>query len=534
MKIAAISTQYQKLPIKKDKNSFVDAHVKQQNFSSTSNPISLVDLNYSSLLVKNKQVSFKAVPSVAMKTIALEEKIATIFEKFNHGDLLLVGKDLKSVKNAMKNSISQIKTTIKKVLFIEDKELSAPLAFFKNDSGKKEFVNIGEGKVFIKNDKSSTFLDPGDSLEIELGDVLKVGKKEIPIKLSLVQQEAYKKGEKAETLSLIKDLYTKVIPVEKNVEKSIEAVNRKTLDNLIIDGSAFAKKQLSLSDVGGQDKAITDLKKSILLPLKNPEYYQNRKINRGFILEGGPGTGKTLAAKALANDCDVHFIQVNGPEIESKWVGESGQNLIKVFNEAKALQPSIILFDEIDSIAKKRGGVDVFGDKLLNQFLTEMTSLYDDGDNVFVLATTNRADMLDEAISRSKRFGKVIHFGLPETVNDVKQILDIHVKDRPIAEDFDPAAFSKKLLDIKVSGADISQIVEDAHDQAFERLGLFEKMELGSATKADLENLKLTKEDFDNALVYFKEHNMAQKMNSERKVIGFNAINQKMQKNAEK
>ena len=318
-------------------------------------------------------------------------------------------------------------------------------------------------------------------------------------------------------------MYTKVIPVEKQVEKSIENVNLKTLENLVIEGEAFAKKRLTLADVGGQEKAITELKKGVLLPLKNPDFYVNRRINRGFILEGGPGTGKTLAAKALANDSGMSFIQINGPEIESKWVGESEENLRKIFQQAKDTQPSIILFDEIDAIAKKRNGQDVYGDKIVNQFLAELTQLYDDGDNVFVLATTNRADMLDDAIVRSKRFGKIITFELPQSPKDTKQILEIHTKDRPLASDYNADEISKKLFENHLSGADIAQIVEDAHDKAFERLGLFEKMELGTATKEDLASIKLTRDDFENALIKFKEQNMAQKKKMKRNPIGFNA-----------
>lgn len=490
----------------------------------------LRDMTYGQLLVtKKKTVSFKALgispsmPAVLTKNIPLEEKIASIFEHFNHGDLLLIGKDLRSVKNAMKESVNQIKSVIKKAFFIEDTQIASPLAFFKNDRGKKEFINLGKEKVMLTDNKgTSMFFNQGESMPVEIGDTLKVKGQAIRIKLSAVQENAQKHGEKSETLDLVKNLYTKVIPMEKRVEKSIENVNLKILDDLVIEGNAFVKR-LSLADVGGQDKAIAELKKGVLLPLKNPEFYRNRQVNRGFILEGEPGTGKTLAAKALANDSGMNFIQINGPEIESKWVGESEENLRKIFQNAKDSQPSIILFDEFDAIAKQRTGQDVYGDKIVNQFLAELTQLYDDGDNVFVLATTNRADMLDAAIARSKRFGKVITFGLPEDVKGTKQILDIHIKGRPLGNDFNADDTAKKLFEMKASGADIAQIVEDAHDQAFNRLGLFEKMESGTASKEDLANISLTKNDFEKAIEYFKEHNLGQKQaaKNKRNPIGF-------------
>ncbi len=525
MKVSAIPAYYPKyFRTKKNSSDFNSSYglsVPLKKFEDNFN--FLIDANYSNILMAKRLQAFKGVPSAALKTIPIEEKIATIFEKFNHGDLLLIGKDLRSAKNAMKKSVVQLKSAVKKVFFIEEHELPGSIAFFKNDTGKKEFINISDMRVTLKSPKANTYFDKGDSLEVDIGDVLKIGSKEIPIKLSKVQQEAIKRGEKAETLNVVKDMYTKVIPVEKQVEKSIENVNLKTLENLVIEGEAFAKKRLTLADVGGQEKAITELKKGVLLPLKNPDFYVNRRINRGFILEGGPGTGKTLAAKALANDSGMSFIQINGPEIESKWVGESEENLRKIFQQAKDTQPSIILFDEIDAIAKKRNGQDVYGDKIVNQFLAELTQLYDDGDNVFVLATTNRADMLDDAIVRSKRFGKIITFELPQSPKDTKQILEIHTKDRPLASDYNADEISKKLFENHLSGADIAQIVEDAHDKAFERLGLFEKMELGTATKEDLASIKLTRDDFENALIKFKEQNMAQKKKMKRNPIGFNA-----------
>lgn len=523
------TTGYTTLKKSKNENSTAISKMSANLPANNTNRLQLADSNYGVLLLKqtNKPV-FKGIitptaPAIITKNIPLEEKIATIFEHFNHGDLLLIGKDLKTVKNAMKESVDQIKSVIKKVLFIEDTQLTNPLAFFKNDRGQKEFVNLGKEKVFLSDGKGAgMFFNQGESMPVEIGDTLRIKDTVIKIKLSATQENAAKKGEKGETLELFKNLYTKVIPMQKKVEKSIENVNSKILDDLAYEEGSF-KKKLSLSDVGGQDKAITQLKKGILLPIRNPEFYKGREINRGFILEGAPGTGKTLAAKALANDTGMNFIQINGPELESKWVGESEANLRAVFQQAKDNQPSIILFDEMDAIAKKRGGQDVYGDKFVNQFLAEMTQLYDDGDNVFILATTNRADMLDDAIVRSKRFGKVITFGLPEDVKGTKQILDIHTKNRTLASDYNPEEIAQNLFDIKASGADIAQIVEDAHDQAFERLGLFEKMEFGLATKEDLNNLKITKSDFEKAIENFKEQNMAQKKQAknQRNPIGF-------------
>ena len=144
MKVSAIPAYYPKyFRTKKNSSDFNSSYglsVSLKKFEDNFN--FLIDANYSNILMAKRLQAFKGVPSAALKTIPIEEKIATIFEKFNHGDLLLIGKDLRSAKNAMKKSVVQLKSAVKKVFFIEEHELPGSIAFFKNDTGKKEFINI--------------------------------------------------------------------------------------------------------------------------------------------------------------------------------------------------------------------------------------------------------------------------------------------------------------------------------------------------------------------------------------------------------
>ena len=180
-------------------------------------------------------------------------------------------------------------------------------------------------------------------------------------------------------------------------------------------------------------------------------------------------------------------------------------------------QPSIIVFDEFDSVAKKRDKIDHYSAEFVNQLLSIMSDIEKNGDDVYILATTNKVDMLDEAIRRSGRFGKHIEVGPPD-LNGTKQILGIHSAKKPLDESVDKEQLSGKLHKIKATGADIARIVSDAHSNAYQRLGIFEKMDNGTFTRADIDRLKITPEDFDKAINDF----VAESKVAERKKIGFN------------
>ena len=145
-----------------------------------------------------------------------------------------------------------------------------------------------------------------------------------------------------------------------------------------------------------------------------------------------------------------------------------------------------------------------------------MSDIEKQGDDVFVLATTNKIEMLDDAIMRSGRFGKHIQIGPPD-LQGTRQILDIHTARKPLAEDIDKDELAKKMFSIKATGADIARLSADAHNNAFERLGIFEKMANGTFTKADINQLKITNEDFDLAINNFASESKVK----ERKKIGY-------------
>ena len=278
------------------------------------------------------------------------------------------------------------------------------------------------------------------------------------------------------------------------------------------------KTGVTFADVAGQDEAKESLTEMVDF-LHNPGKYIEigARLPKGALLVGPPGTGKTLIAESLANESNAFFLKLNGSELKSKWVGESEENLRTLFEGAIENQPSIIVFDEFDSVAKKRDKVDNYSAEFVNQFLSIMSDIEKQGDDVYILATTNKIEMLDDAIMRSGRFGKHIQIGLPD-LQGTRQILDIHTAKKPLDESIDKEVLSKKLFDIHATGADIARLSSDAYNNALERVGIFDKMANGTFVKSDIDNLKITKEDFEQAINNFVKEGQVK----ERKKIGYN------------
>ncbi|MCK5044074.1 AAA family ATPase, partial [Candidatus Pacearchaeota archaeon] len=188
--------------------------------------------------------------------------------------------------------------------------------------------------------------------------------------------------------------------------------------------------------IGGLENIKQDLQEAVEWPIKHPGSFERMGIrpSRGILLYGPPGTGKTLLAKAVAKESEANFIQVKGPSLLSMWVGKSEEGMRKIFERARQVAPCIIFFDEIDSLAGKRGmdsGTKVT-ERVLNQLLAEMDGLEDLND-VLVIAATNRPDMLDTALLRPGRFDKILLINAPEEKGRLN-ILKIHTKNMPIGD----------------------------------------------------------------------------------------------------
>ncbi len=215
------------------------------------------------------------------------------------------------------------------------------------------------------------------------------------------------------------------------------------------------------SDIGALNEVKNELKQAVEWPLKNPSVFKKMGIKspKGVLLYGPPGTGKTLLAKAVANESEANFISIKGPELISKWVGETERGIRKIFKKARQVSPVIVFFDEIDSLAVSRGSTESgIGDRALNQLLTELDGVEELKDIVFI-AATNRPDLVDSALLRPGRIDKLVLVPAPDE-KARKEIFKIHLKKVPIEKEVDLDELIKKTEGF--SGADIEGLVREA------------------------------------------------------------------------
>ena len=216
-------------------------------------------------------------------------------------------------------------------------------------------------------------------------------------------------------------------------------------------------------DVGGLKEAKLELQEAVEWPLKYSEIFEHMDARppKGILLYGPPGTGKTLLAKAVANESEANFISIKGPEVLSKWVGESERAIREVFRKAKQAAPSIIFFDEIDAIAPVRGsgvGDSNVTERVISQLLTEMDGL-EELRGVVVIAATNRPDIVDPALLRPGRFDKLLYIPPPD-LEARKEILKIHTRKKPLADDVDLDEIAKRTEGY--TGADLEAVCNTA------------------------------------------------------------------------
>lgn len=217
-------------------------------------------------------------------------------------------------------------------------------------------------------------------------------------------------------------------------------------------------------DIGGLENVKQELQETVQYPVEHPEKFLKFGMNpsKGVLFYGPPGTGKTLLAKAIANECQANFISIKGPELLTMWFGESEANVRDVFDKARVAAPCVMFFDELDSIAKARGGsvgdAGGAGDRVLNQILTEMDGM-NAKKNVFVIGATNRPDQIDPALLRPGRLDQLIYIPLPDE-NSRLSILKATLRKSPVAPDVDLNVIAKHTQGF--SGADLAEICQRA------------------------------------------------------------------------
>lgn len=292
-----------------------------------------------------------------------------------------------------------------------------------------------------------------------------------------------------------KEVLNKISVTKDDFKNALKDMQPSTMREVLIE-----KPNVRWEDIGALEEAKQELKEAVEWPLKYGKVFDhmNAKPPKGILLYGPPGTGKTMLAKAVATESEANFIAVKGPEFLNKWVGESEKAVRETFRKARQASPCVIFMDEIDSIAPERGsgnGDSNVTERVISQMLTEMDGL-ESLNNVVVIAATNRPDIMDPALLRPGRFDKSIFIGPPDKESR-KSIFGIHTKSKPLDDDVDLDDLAERTEGC--TGADIAAICNEAVMNAVRNL-----IQKGvEPTDEDIQNCKVTKEDFDKAIDKF-------------------------------
>jgi len=260
-----------------------------------------------------------------------------------------------------------------------------------------------------------------------------------------------------EETELPREVMEKLIVKKEDFEDALKVVEPSAMREVLVE-----IPKIKWEDIGDLENVKQNLREMIEWPLKSPESFERMGIAppKGILLYGPPGCGKTLVAKAVANESGANFISVKGPQIFSKWVGESEKAIRDVFRRARQVTPCIIFFDEIDSLAPKRGLYTGSGvtESVVSQLLSELSGI-EELKGVVVITATNRPDIIDSALLRPGRFDKIIVVPQPDRETR-RMILEVHTKNMPLGKDVD----INKIADITdgYSGADLQAICREA------------------------------------------------------------------------
>jgi transitional endoplasmic reticulum ATPase len=278
----------------------------------------------------------------------------------------------------------------------------------------------------------------------------------------------------------------------------IQRTTRVTISDKPVKEEDVSLPKVSYEDIGGLGDEVKKVREMIELPLRHPELFDKLGVEapKGLLLHGPPGTGKTLLAKAVASETHANFHSLSGPEIMSKYYGQSEENIREIFNTAEENAPSIIFIDEIDSIAPKRD--EVTGEverRVVAQLLALMDGLKARG-KVVVIGATNRPDSLDPALRRPGRFDREIEIGIPDK-NGRHEVLQIHTRGMPLAEDIDLKKFAN--MTHGYAGADLEALAKEAAMRSLRRILPEIDLDVESIPAEILNKIIVTLDDFNDA-----------------------------------
>jgi transitional endoplasmic reticulum ATPase len=309
-----------------------------------------------------------------------------------------------------------------------------------------------------------------------------------------------------EAESIPAKVLSKLIVEMKDLEEALKEVQPSALREVLVE-----VPNIKWSDIGGLETVKKQLQQAVEWPLKYPDIFEQSgaKPPKGILLYGPPGTGKTLLAKAVANESEANFISIKGPELLSKWVGESESGVREIFRKARQAAPTVVFFDEVDAIAPVRGSG--YGDtnvteRVVSQLLTELDGL-EELQRVVVLAATNRPDIVDHALLRAGRFDRLLEVPAPDK-NARLEILKLHTAKNPLAKDVNLGKIADQTEGY--TGADLAGLASTAVMMALEEH--VDKYKTAEEVRKHASEVKVTAQHFEEALKKTKPTSQEEKI----------------------
>lgn len=347
------------------------------------------------------------------------------------------------------------------------------------------------------SDYEKTRLDAGKVRELQRGDKIPINQELFKEKENVIFEfnpPKYYNPKAAESYMEVKSRFTDTEALGKFNKATAHIFTKPKNDKNAVE------KKFTFADVGGLDTQIEELRKYVLRPVNYPDVYKNIRLNKGILMYGPPRCGKTLLGKALANEADMKYTYINANEFVQSEVGRSESNIRNAFAQLLS-EPAILFIDEFDAIGMERGtGSNArYQNPVVNQLLGCMSDMEKSYTNSFVIAATNRKDLLDNALLASGRFGLHIEIPMPNE-EALGSIYDIHSKNQPLDKDVSKPEIVKLMFENKFNGSDVAEMIMTGYMNALERLGMNRKMDAKTFRFDDIKSIFISKTDLEAAI----------------------------------
>ncbi len=420
------------------------------------------------------------------------------------------------IKTFSDDELFEDQQEIENVIFVEDDRIEDKPVMFVTDD--KELYVIGDVIIQNKEDNNKLFsnseikmpiLPDSQNIKFQYTDLNAISLGEIPDKRDLQFIKKFK----------IEDVLGKEFPTTGDLQPEVFTAT------VPKDAEYKGNNYPMFSDIGGNKEAIQKVIENIYAPMVFPEIL-GHIMTKGTILEGPPGTGKSMLGIALCNELSkklgeqVHLQSISGAEMQISAVGGSEAKWRALFEEASSNQPALILIDEIDACTPKRDGSSNarYDNSVVNQILSLMSNLEKSDDKVHVIGMTNRLDAIDPAMLRNGRFGNIITVAAPN-FDEAKDIYNIISKKYQVDDKVDVDKFIKHIVQIKGTGSTIAGTLENAKKYSLRRNDVYKRLLEDKINKEEIESIKITSEDIKKALNDEEEKNKKAKISSDRVVI---------------